>query len=568
MAHGLVVNASLPSLTMSSLLVPASTAPTRKANVSDVCYVLETHIDCAIGRAFDAPAIRRLFASSPRDPRYHMLEHLSSKFRAEPAQREIRAAIVLNRFTRTLTVMYATDAIEGILGVTADELKEKSFYECIQENCLPDAIRCLESAKANDSIAYLRFWYRDPRRAEDFDEEMREASVSSDSEDGGVELNGHMELDSTPAAAPSGSDVVQEGISAQQSGPETSTDDAPIHNSASLPSGRPANHSASSGGSSTDLELDSANAIFDRGAQGSRSSKSSLLVSPDDRRRRVAERAERAAAPPPVDPFEIEAVVSCTSDGLVVIMRRARPILPASRVPERAPMPMYPDGLFAAPWGANPIRPHLYQPDINNPFHHGFGAAIIPANGPAEDDFMTSIRDVAVFAWSLAGINGNIASYGHGIPQGEAQPPAGFPVWDPYAQPVPHLLPPINQAEQRWVNLDARNERINFSGNKKPFVHPVEEPHLREHHGFGMVPLGSDRPGPSTHMCLGNYVGYVYQGPGNYQNNQYDNIFGHLHAQQELVGPATENAHPPTHQGQNSGQGPVEGSRGNRYLWY
>ena len=38
-----------------------------------------------------------------------------------------------------------------------------SFYYCIAENCLQDAIKCLENAKGNDSIAYLRFWFRDPR---------------------------------------------------------------------------------------------------------------------------------------------------------------------------------------------------------------------------------------------------------------------------------------------------------------------------------------------------------------------------------------------------------------------
>ncbi|KAG0649165.1 Hypoxia-inducible factor 1-alpha [Hyphodiscus hymeniophilus] len=512
-------------------------------------------------RAVEAPAISRLFASSPKDPRYHMLEHLSSKFRAEPAQREPRAAIILNRFTRTLTVMYATDAIQGILGVTAEQFKEKSFYECIQENCLPDAIRCLESAKANDSIAYLRFWYRDPRRAEDFDEEMREASLSSDSDDGGVELHGHMDIDAARVAETSGSAEETAGSSTNYSGHETSGDDAPIHGSTS-PQSRPlGNHRTSSEESRTDLQQNSANAIFDR-EHGSRSQSSSLLVSPENRRARPA---GRAAAPPPVDPFEIEAVVSCTSDGLVVVMRRARPIIPTAHAQE--PVPMYPHGLFAAPWGGNPILPHQYHPDVNNPFVHGFGAPVIPAGGPPEDDFMNSIREVAVFAWSLTGINGNIASYGHGVPRGESQPPTGLPIWDPYAQPVSNLLPPINQAEERWLYLDQKREITNFPVNEKPFVHAREELRLREHHGFGMGPMGSDRPGSSAHRYLGDLGGYVFQGPGNYQNNRYDNIFGHMQdAPLGHTGPAAENAQPPSTQRHDPSQGPREVSR--RNLWY
>ncbi|KAM0503556.1 hypothetical protein ACHAP6_001833 [Verticillium nonalfalfae] len=158
-------------------------------------------------RAIEAPQIRRLFSSSPRDPRYHMLEHLSPKFRTQPTEREPRAALIVNRFTRTLTVMFATNAVSTILGVRPDQIKDKSFYECIQENCLPDAIRCLESAKANDSIAYLRFWYRDPRREEDFDEEDEEEEEderrsinSSDSEGGGARLYTHMDIDIEPSS--------------------------------------------------------------------------------------------------------------------------------------------------------------------------------------------------------------------------------------------------------------------------------------------------------------------------------------------------------------------------------
>ena len=118
------------------------------------------------GRATEAPVIRRLFSSSPRDPRYHMLSHLSSKFELPPihGNHEPRAALFLNRYTRTLTIMYATDGLSDVLGISGEEMKGKSFYYCIEENCLQDAVRCLENAKANDSIAYLRFWYRDPRQ--------------------------------------------------------------------------------------------------------------------------------------------------------------------------------------------------------------------------------------------------------------------------------------------------------------------------------------------------------------------------------------------------------------------
>jgi hypothetical protein len=147
-------------------------------------------------RAFEAPVIRRLFSSSPRDPRYHMLSYISKKFAQEPKTHihEPRAALFLNRFTRTLTIMFATNGLDAILGVSSEQLKGKSFYYCIAENCLPDAIRCLEGAKANDSIAYLRFWFRNPLQGETRNEDvqMQDArSSDEDEDDGGVQLDPH-----------------------------------------------------------------------------------------------------------------------------------------------------------------------------------------------------------------------------------------------------------------------------------------------------------------------------------------------------------------------------------------
>lgn len=375
-----------------------------------------------------------------------MLEHLSSKFRAppQPSFKEPRAALIINRFTLTLTVMFATNAVSSILGVTPEQLVDKSFYECMQENCLPEAIRCLESAKANDSIAYLRFWRRDPRREEDFDEEMREASQSSDSEDGGVGLDFDMDVDSKHPTPDGGA---PDNLVAERTGNGDPS-------AAAAPGFPDTSHTSS--GESTDLEDNAANAMFDNGHLSRSSASSSALVPNEARARRRASRSPRVAPPAP-EPYEIEAVVSCTSDGLVVVLRKARPITPCIQQPIE--VPRYENGLFAAPWGANPIRPHQYQPDPQYPFQHGLQAPHMPVGGPPVDELMNSIRDVAVFAWSLTGINGNIAAYGHGVPRGEAQPPGGLPIWDPYhAQPTAGFMPPENQAASRWARLSEKND--------------------------------------------------------------------------------------------------------------
>ncbi|KAI1338542.1 hypothetical protein F5Y15DRAFT_120872 [Xylariaceae sp. FL0016] len=401
-------------------------------------------------RAIEAPQIRRIFSSSPRDPRYHMLEHLSPKFRMQPMEREPRAALILNRFTRALGVMFATNAVASILGVRPDQLKDKSFYECIAENCLADAIKCLESAKANDSIAYLRFWSRDPRREEDYEDddeeeeedeedlEPREDGLpSSDSSDGGAYLEHAMDLDS---------DTISETqIKTEATSPEPSKVPLPMT----------VDSQASTSSSASVFQPASSRHVYDTPAQ-TRQSRLDLLPH-SARRNRNRE---------PIPTVELEAVVSCTSDGLVVVLRRARPPIPSLHPPL---LPVgFENGLFAAPWGEQPIRPY-YPPELFYTFRPPLLPQFMPlqehvkaSGGPPVDQLMRSIRDVAVFAWALVGINGNMAAYSHGNPGGESQPADGLPIWDPYAQNTSYLGPEP-RVPRRWPSPTTKDQSINYS---------------------------------------------------------------------------------------------------------
>lgn len=317
-------------------------------------------------RAAEAPIVRRLFASSPQDPRYHMLSHLSSKFTLGPEEQthEPRAALFLNRFTQTLTIMYATSGIEEIIGIPSEEMRGRSFYYCIEPNCLNDAVRCLETAKGNDSIAYLRFFFRDPRQ-DDPDEE-----TTSDEDD--------MMTDVTHSDAESQGGVGIGGGPTHPPNSRTTSGDSNASGSGSWPVGSPRSES--------------------REAQ-----------------------------------IELEAVISCTSDGLVVCLRRARPMVPTAM----ATHSQYPNGMFAAPWGPEP----MFLPALPEPPPYPLGAQH-PAMGQVrtadfQNEFMKSIRDVAVFAWALTGINGCLTEYSRGEPIGESLPQDGFPVWEPAHSAAP-----------------------------------------------------------------------------------------------------------------------------------
>lgn len=233
-----------------------------------------------------------------------MLEHLSPKFKMPPMEREPRAALILNRFTRKLTIMYATDAVTQILGLQPDELLEKPFYECIQPNCLGEAERCLESAKANESIAYLRFWYKDPR------------------------VDSHELIDGEDEDVEDAEDEADDGSSQEPN--ECDVKDPSLKECC--------------------MDLDEDNHRICRVGSN---------TSPPD----VARSGQQSSSRQAPQTFELEAVVSCTSDGLVVVLRRARPPIPDPQVPVIPAAFNYENGLFAAPWGHQPIEPYI-PPDL------------------------------------------------------------------------------------------------------------------------------------------------------------------------------------------------------------
>ena len=313
--------------------------------------------------------------------------------------------------------MYATNGLADVLGISAEELNGKSFYYCIQENCLQEAVRCLESAKANDSIAYLRFWFRDPRPDDQANNEQQADSHSSaDEDDGGVRLGDRMV------------DKENDRLSA----------DVASHQPLNLASD---NHQSwepragSTSGNSTDMDMHGSEGIFDQ-PDTSQSSITSVSMSDE------GQGSSQGRQAPVRSQIELEAVVSCTSDGLVVILRRARPLLPQLAQPTAHPIAHpYVNGLFASPWATIPIlperpyaplseQPPWVQPD-QVPRHPTAAQAQMAASvGPASENFMRSIREVAVFAWALTGINGSLAQYSRGKPVGECIPPEGLFIWD------------------------------------------------------------------------------------------------------------------------------------------
>ena len=218
-------------------------------------------------------------------------------------------------------------------------------------------------------------------------------------------------------------------------------------------------------------------------------------------------------------------------------------------------VPDHPAGIFAAPWGVNAIRPHVYEPNPDVPFHHGPDAPLAPPSGPRMDDFMTSIKEVAVFAWSLAGINGNMAAYGRGNPRGESQPEY-LPVLDPYGhygQPYPGYNPPTNPSSRKVGYFGGSISRIQQrtrGGAYGSLQHRRQEGYLRAQCNTGTGLLGSDRlnSSASTHLAnqnIGLYQGLYHQPNNSLREGNMNNSFQPqlTHDEGPTMRPMTDNNH-------------------------
>jgi hypothetical protein len=98
---------------------------------------------------------------------------LSDMISASPMTQGRRVALILDRFTRSLTVTFASNAASQILGMEPEHLKDRSFYDLIHHDCLDRATVGLEAVKTHDSIAYFRFHLKHPQQDVDLTDSIK-----------------------------------------------------------------------------------------------------------------------------------------------------------------------------------------------------------------------------------------------------------------------------------------------------------------------------------------------------------------------------------------------------------
>lgn len=274
------------------------------------------------GRALAAPMVQRAFRQNADSARQDMLVHLSAKFTslAPNTMQETRCAMILNRFTKSLSILYATHAIKDLYGEDPLGIVGRSFLDFVDHDCLEGAVDAIDRAKENDSVAYMRFRWRPSAHL------AKRASPITDMP--------HSQDATNPAETFKG-----------------------LH----------------------------------------------------------TDNASRARA------HEVEAVVSCTSDGIVIVLRCLHQSLIDA-----------PRGLFAAPWSSRPLYPAPPKP-------LKVCLSATQMRRSLNEEVMQSIQDISVFVWGLQHNKSVVLQHALGQP-------------GPYA--VPKTSPAVTETEKLHLLLN------------------------------------------------------------------------------------------------------------------
>ncbi|KAK3825184.1 MAG: hypothetical protein J3Q66DRAFT_327174 [Benniella sp.] len=75
---------------------------------------------------------------------------------------EARVCLIINRFTRSLTVMYASSACEKVFRLDPDDLTGKPILLYIRADDLAPFVEQVNLIKSSSAISQMRFWFQSP----------------------------------------------------------------------------------------------------------------------------------------------------------------------------------------------------------------------------------------------------------------------------------------------------------------------------------------------------------------------------------------------------------------------
>ncbi|KAG0201237.1 hypothetical protein BGX28_005886 [Mortierella sp. GBA30] len=138
-----------------------------------VCYIVSVEAD-----GMSCPPFRSHSAAMARivEPKYEEFERIRrhhDAFRSNNTwdpnglQPEPRVCMILNRFSRTLGVLYASPSCELILHIDVEEIVSKPILLFIRADDLASFVEQVDIAKATNAITHMRFWFQSPNYSQE-----------------------------------------------------------------------------------------------------------------------------------------------------------------------------------------------------------------------------------------------------------------------------------------------------------------------------------------------------------------------------------------------------------------
>ncbi|KAF8937279.1 hypothetical protein EDD21DRAFT_389774 [Dissophora ornata] len=94
--------------------------------------------------------------------RRHHQAFATTSWNASVFEPELRVCMILNRFSRNLTVMYASSACERVFHIDSEQIIGKPILLFIRADDLSSFVEQVDMVKSTTAITHMRFWFQSP----------------------------------------------------------------------------------------------------------------------------------------------------------------------------------------------------------------------------------------------------------------------------------------------------------------------------------------------------------------------------------------------------------------------
>ncbi|KAI8358112.1 hypothetical protein B0O80DRAFT_424203 [Mortierella sp. GBAus27b] len=172
--HQFLAEYTANDLIASQIVVRLLTKDGRKilcALLACVCYdfsvevykVQDPNVEKRIGRWAHSTTMNRRMGSKREFKgmeRYHQASE--NAWNNQAMEPEARVCLIINRYTRGLTVMYASSACEKVLHVDPDDITGKPILLYVRSDDLAPFVEQIDLAKTTTTVSLMRFWFQSP----------------------------------------------------------------------------------------------------------------------------------------------------------------------------------------------------------------------------------------------------------------------------------------------------------------------------------------------------------------------------------------------------------------------